>query len=158
MLRIPPDACVHEHLLLLSLRMLNLCTSLQVPSTRPAICVCRGGGPVSVLDQTSAQIRESVGRAVVTPLQVPEESRIRENAHSPPSLRHRGSERGLHFWMVYLCLKLLTAHNVIGCWKGCMQFFVSCSAALWVLACREAEAVLVLCHVHALVVSIEHYY
>ncbi len=64
------------------------------------------------LDQTSAQIRESVGRAVVTPLQVPEESRIRENAHSPPSLRHMGSETGLHFLMVYLCIKLLTARNV----------------------------------------------
>ncbi|CAM4578182.1 unnamed protein product [Leuciscus chuanchicus] len=60
---------------------LNLCKSLQIPATRPAICVCRGDGSISVLDQTSAQTRESVGRAVVTPLQVPEQSRIRGNAH-----------------------------------------------------------------------------
>lgn len=48
MLRIPPDACVNEHPLLLSperrMLQLNLCKSLQNPATRPAICVCRGGG------------------------------------------------------------------------------------------------------------------
>lgn len=63
--------------------------------------------------------------------------------------------------MVYLWLTLLlTAHNVIGCWKEYMQFFVCCSVKLFyekVLACREAGAV-VLCHVRALVVNIEYYY
>ncbi|KAL1256192.1 hypothetical protein QQF64_011737 [Cirrhinus molitorella] len=118
-LRMPPDSRVHAHPLLLSpegrMLQLNPCKSVRIPSTRPAICVCRGGGPVSVLDQTSAQIRESVGRAVVTPLQVPEESRIREHAHSPPSLRRRGSDSGLQLSMVHLWLALLLiAHNVGG--------------------------------------------
>lgn len=54
--RIPPDACLHEHLLLFSPEHEHL----QLPSTRPAICVSRGGVPVSVPVQTSAQKRESV--------------------------------------------------------------------------------------------------
>jgi len=107
-LSIPPEACVQKHPILLSpdrkILQLNLCKSRQIPATRPAICVCRGGGPISVLDQTSAQTRESVGRAVVTPLQVPEQTELHswKCPYSPPSLRHWGSERGLHFFYCFI--------------------------------------------------------